>query len=150
MFYLFNLLSHIIFEKFNFFFNLIDIYNNSIYFYDLNISMVGLSTMRDKNGRFISKQAPLVPLPNILKDAIIGDLLGDGHLRFTHKGSDGLPKPNANAHFAMTLKSKEYATYLWKEIYNNICTSTPCDLGLILIQVKYLVNTPLIAEACVH
>jgi len=47
------------------------------------------------------------------------------HLRFTHKGSDGLPKPNANAHFAMTLKSKEYATYLWKEIYNNICTSTP-------------------------
>ena len=114
-----------IFEKFNFFFNLIDIYNNSIYFYDLNISMVGLSTMRDKNGRFISKQAPLVPLPNILKDAIIGDLLGDGHLRFTHKGSDGLPKPNANAHFAMTLKSKEYATYLWKEIYNNICTSTP-------------------------
>jgi|SRR5882724_6268390 len=101
-----------IFEKFNFFFNLIDIYNNSIYFYDLNISMVGLSTMRDKNGRFISKQAPLVPLPNILKDAIIGDLLGDGHLRFTHKGSDGLPKPNANAHFAMTLKSKEYATYL--------------------------------------
>jgi len=38
--------------------------------------------MRDKNGRFISKQAPLVPLPNILKDAIIGDLLGDGPFTF--------------------------------------------------------------------
>jgi len=47
--------------------------------------------MRDKNGRFISKQAPLVPLAAKLKDAIIGELLGDGHLRFTHKGSDGLP-----------------------------------------------------------
>ena len=45
-------------------------------------------------------------------------------MRFTHKGG-GLPGPNNNAHFAMTLKSKEYATYLWKNIYNNICTSTP-------------------------
>jgi len=51
---------------------------------------VGLSTMRyrDKKGRFISKQEALVALialPDKLKDAIIGELLGDGHLRFTQK-----------------------------------------------------------------
>jgi hypothetical protein len=43
---------------------------------------------RDKKGRFISKQEALVALialPDKLKDAIIGELLGDGHLRFTQK-----------------------------------------------------------------
>jgi len=76
---------------FLFFLNLIDIYNNSIYFYDFNLSMVGLPAhlTRDKNGKFISKQVPLVTLPDKLKDAIIGDLLVDGHLRFTKKGLDG-------------------------------------------------------------
>ena len=55
----------------------------------------------------------------------MGDLLGDGHLRFNKKGVDGLPKPNTNVQFAMTLKSKEYVTYLWEQIYRPICTNTP-------------------------
>jgi hypothetical protein len=34
---------------------------------------------------------------------MIGDLLGDGHLRFcAKKGADGLPKPNTNVQFSMT------------------------------------------------
>ena len=52
-----------------------------------------------------------------MKEAIVGELLGDGHLRFNKKGVDGLPKPNTNAQLAMTLKSKEYVTYLWLHIY---------------------------------
>lgn len=58
-------------------------------------------------------------------EALVGDLLGDGHLRFNKKGADGLPKPNTNVQFAMTLKSKEYVMYLWEHIYRPICTSTP-------------------------
>nr|YP_010977159.1 hypothetical protein UYH45_mgp06 [Daedalea dickinsii]WNZ34364.1 hypothetical protein [Daedalea dickinsii] len=54
---------------------------------------------------------------------MVGDLLGDGHLRFTHKDKNGTVK--GNAHFAMTLKHYDYAFYLWKEIYSSICTNTP-------------------------
>jgi hypothetical protein len=50
--------------------------------------------------------------------------LGDGHLRYNKKGADGLPKPNTNAQFAITLKSEEYVTYLWREVYASICTDT--------------------------
>ena len=54
---------------------------------------------------------------------MVGDLLGDGHLRFTHKDVNG--KVRGNAHYAMTLKHYDYAYYLWKEIYSPICTTTP-------------------------
>lgn len=54
---------------------------------------------------------------------IVGDLLGDGHLRFTHKDTQG--KVRGNAHYAMTLKIYDYAYYLWKDIYFYICTTTP-------------------------
>ena len=56
-------------------------------------------------------------------EALYGELLGDGHLRFNKKGEDGLPKPNTNAQFAITLKSKEYVYYLWKTIYKDICSN---------------------------
>lgn len=65
----------------------------------------------------------ILPLtPNII-EPMVGDLLGDGHLRFTHKDVNG--KVRGNAHYAMTLKHYDYAYYLWKEIYSPICTTTP-------------------------
>jgi formate hydrogenlyase subunit 3/multisubunit Na+/H+ antiporter MnhD subunit len=50
----------------------------------------------------LSKLFPVIP--SKLMNALIGDLLGDGHLRFTHKGKDGKPTPSSNALYAMTLK----------------------------------------------
>ena len=80
---------------------------------------------RDKKGRFIGKTLPLVPLPPKLVEALLGELLGDGHLRFNKKGEDGKPKSNTNAQLAMTLKSKAYVDYLWQEVYKTICNNTP-------------------------
>ena len=68
---------------------------------------------------------PIEPLPDDLVDAMNGELLGDGCLRFNKKGKDGKPKPNTNAQFAMTLKYKEHVDYLWSVIYKPICTNTP-------------------------
>ena len=65
----------------------------------------------------------IIPLSSKVIDPLIGDLLGDGHLRFTHKDKNGNMK--GNAHYAMTLKHYDYAFYLWKEIYSPICTNTP-------------------------
>jgi hypothetical protein len=47
-------------------------------------------------------------------------MLGDGHLRYTHKNRDG--KPSGNAHFAFTLKNYDYIAYLYYNIYSNIVT----------------------------
>ena len=111
----------------NLFLKFKDIFINSIQFYDLNFSMVVLPAhlTRDKNGKFIGKQVSLVPLPNKLKEAMVGELLGDGHLRYNKKGKDSLPKPNTNAQLAMTLKPKEYVYHLWQNIYRDISTHTP-------------------------
>lgn len=76
------------------------------------ISVIPAIIIRDKRGRFIGRKLAFIPLPANLLEAMVGDLLGDGHLRFNKKGVDGLPKPNTNVQFAMTLKSKEYVTYL--------------------------------------
>ena len=54
---------------------------------------------------------------------MIGDLLGDGHLRFTHRDEKGQPK--GNALYAMTLKEYDYIYYLWSKVYAPICTLTP-------------------------
>jgi hypothetical protein len=113
----------------NSFFNLIGIFPDSIFLENLNFSMIFLSTARsapqNKFIRFIRTQKPFIPLPAKLKEALIGELLGDGCIRFTGKGKNGVPGPNRNAIFAMTLKYKEHARYLWQDIYNDICTSTP-------------------------
>jgi hypothetical protein len=79
---------------------------------------------RDEKGRFKGKLVPLEPLPENFKAALVGELLGDGHLRFNKKGLDGLPKPNTNVQLAMTLKSKKHVTYLWQEVYRVICSDT--------------------------
>lgn len=56
---------------------------------------------------------------------LIGNLLGDGSLRFTHKDLNGKPKQNTNASYAMTLKNKDYIYHLAlqeKNVYSSICT----------------------------
>ena len=65
----------------------------------------------------------ILPLTHKILNPIVGDLLGDGHLRFTHKDNKG--QVRGNAHYAMTLKHYDYAFYLWKYIYSSICTTTP-------------------------
>lgn len=55
-------------------------------------------------------------------DPLIGNMLGDGHLRFTHKDKEG--KVRGNSHYAMTSKSYEYIMHLWSNIYYSICTTT--------------------------
>ena len=81
---------------------------------------------RGKDGKFKTSDTFIKPKPLDAKliEALVGDLLGDGHLRFNKKGLDGKPKPNTNAQFAMTLKSKEHTYYLWQTIYHSICTNT--------------------------
>lgn len=89
------------------------------------ISSMKFSTRieRDSKGRFIKIINPFLPLPEITKDALIGELLGYGHLRGTRKDQKGNIK--GNCHFAITLKSYDHVFYLWKEIYSYICTETP-------------------------
>lgn len=99
---------------FNFNINDLDIFS---------LSLLPAHLGRDNKGRFIGQSLPLVPLPYKLIEALVGDLLGDGHLRFTHKDKKG--KGTGNAHYAMTLKHYNYTFYLWKNIYSSICTSTP-------------------------
>ena len=68
------------------------------------------------------------PLSPELLECLYGELLGDGHLRYNKKGKEGLPTPNSNAQFAITLKSKEHIYHLLRvreeNIYKEICTST--------------------------
>lgn len=50
--------------------------------------------IRDKKGRFISfsdknSSNSDKPLPKNIMDPLIGNMLGDGHLRFTHKDKEG-------------------------------------------------------------
>jgi LAGLIDADG DNA endonuclease family/Proton-conducting membrane transporter len=114
------IISYTIFDSFlNYFIDL------SYLAFNLSMALLPLHLTRDKKGRFISKQVPLVTLPDKLKKALIGEMLGDGCLRFTKKKSSGLPSPYANALFAMTLKELVYATYLKDKIYKPIFTSTP-------------------------
>lgn len=78
---------------------------------ELSAAIVGKS--RDKKVRFISVPSTnLMPLALIVKEALIGELLGDGCLRYTGKIINGNPSPNKNVIFAMTLKSFEHIYYL--------------------------------------
>lgn len=58
-----------------------------------------------------------------IHQCMIGDLLGDGHLRYGNKNKKG--EVTGNCNFSMTLKSKEYTFYLWEKMYKDICTNTP-------------------------
>jgi len=69
----------------------------------------------------------LTCLPQNLHDTLIGNMLGDGHLRkqFTplqKKDQLGRPQTNRNAYYSMTSKSYEYIMHLWSKYYFTICT----------------------------
>lgn len=75
-----------------------------------------LNKFRDSQGRFrspnLAEKLPLIELTPEVMNPLIGNLLGDGHLRFTHKDLNGKPKLNTNALYAMTLKNKDYIYHL--------------------------------------
>jgi hypothetical protein len=79
------------------------------------IPIVPNSKFRDSKGRFRSPNSdetlPIKKLPINILNPLVGNLLGDGSLRFTHL-KDGKPKPNCNASYVMTLKNKEYIFHL--------------------------------------
>ena len=109
----------IFYDSSNFLFEDLDIYSSNL----INLSVLPSNSDNDEKGKSISTSKIL---PQKLIDALIGELLGDGYLRspFIKKGPDGKPITSANAHFAMTLKSKDHIYYLWGEVYKPICSST--------------------------
>lgn len=109
-----------------FFFSTIDNFSNFFIFEAVGPFILPEYLERGKDGKF-KKSGKIIkpePLDDNLIEALVGELLGDGHLRFNKKGLDGKPKANTNAQLAMTLKSKEHTYYLWGKIYAPICTST--------------------------
>ena len=83
-----------IFSNFKFFFeylmHIILYFSANIYSLNLTcLSVLPAHLGRDKKGRFIDKTLSLKPLSSKLVEAMIGELLGDGHLRFNKKGEDG-------------------------------------------------------------
>jgi hypothetical protein len=56
-------------------------------YYLLNANFIKL--IRDEKGRFIKRIQPIIPLNEDVKNRLIGELLGDGSLRFTHKDIKG-------------------------------------------------------------
>ena len=76
---------------FYFYFFSIEFYSLS----DLTLSLAIITKARGKDGKFISVPSNnLEPLSPIVKEALIGELLGDGCLRYTKKVLEGNPKPN--------------------------------------------------------
>jgi hypothetical protein len=90
-------------------------------FYCFSVPILANATdynLRDSffKGRFRSPNQeelkPIIPLSKEVMDPLIGNLLGDGSLRFTPKDLNGKPKLNTNALYAMTLKNKDYIYHL--------------------------------------
>ena len=114
----------IFYDSSNFLFEDFDIYSSNL----INLSVLPSNSDNDEKGKSLRKSTrKILPLvTQKLKDALIGELLGDGSLRlpFSKKGPDGKPLTNANAKYAMTLKSKDHIYHLWEKIFKPICTDT--------------------------
>ena len=108
-------------------FNLLLLYCISLefpFFFDLNLACAIL--LRGPDGKFLSAPFRVYePLIKDVEEALIGELLGDGCLRYTGKIINGNPNPNKNVIFAMTLKSHEHIIHLWSNTFSSICTNTP-------------------------
>lgn len=61
-----------------------------------------------------------------MRNALTGDLLGDGHLRYGNKNKKG--EVTGNCNYSMTLKMRDHTYYLWDNIYKDICTDTPPNI----------------------
>jgi hypothetical protein len=68
------------------------------------------------------------PKSGSLMDAIIGDLLGDGHIRHnnknTNKDTPNLKIGNARMEFTFSIDNLPYLRYLKFVAYSEICTKT--------------------------
>ena len=74
------------------------------FFFDLNLASAIL--LRGPDGKILSAPFRVYePLIKDVEEALIGELLGDGCLRYTGKILNGNPSLNKNVIFAMTLKS---------------------------------------------
>lgn len=82
--------------------------------------MIYLVLLKQENNYIIESSIALSPR---IKDAMIGDLLGDGYLGYPNKNKKG--QFTGNCLFAMTLRDCDYVYHLWENIYQEICTSTP-------------------------
>ena len=107
----------IIFLISNYFTNLLYLFNLDLsILYCFSIPILPNYILRDSKGRFRSPNQeeikPIIPFSKEIIDPLIGNLLGDGSLRFTHKDLNGKPKLNTNALYAMTLKNKDYIYHL--------------------------------------
>ena len=69
-----------------------------------------------------------------MNEALVGELLGDGHLRFNKKGIDG--KPVTQFHFAskaLISLSKIYSQwYIWSDTANKFIKIVPSNIGELL------------------
>lgn len=82
-------------------------------------SKANLPRAKQSNKIVTNKHKPLLQLPGKLSEALTGNLLGDGHLRFNHKKDD---KGTGNAQLAFTFKDFNYISHLKIVIYSHICT----------------------------
>jgi hypothetical protein len=90
------------------------------------IPFLPLPKVRENKGRFISvsnNNGGGDDLPDHIKYPLYGNLLGDGSILFNKKTSEGKAKPNTNAQYCMTLKSREYIFHLCSNFYKTICTN---------------------------
>ena len=103
--------------------NLYRLYNQFIFYFILYIIYCLWSSLDLGSSNFISTGWCTLPvLSNKVFRPLIGDLLGDGHLRYGNKNKLG--EYTGNCLFAMTLKSESYASYLREKVYSDICTSS--------------------------
>lgn len=83
--------------------------------------LINYSAITNTELEFIILQSVINPL----LFPLTGTLLGDGHLRYTHKDKNDPSITKGNAHFSMTLKNYEYICFLYYNIYRSIMSPTP-------------------------
>lgn len=81
---------------------------------NINITMLNIIPFNIKD----------LKLPENIYKPLIGNLLGDGHLRYGNKSAKDNNQVVGNVHYAMTLKSYDYTYHLWENIFTTICTTT--------------------------
>jgi len=85
-------------------------FNFKYYIYNLN-----------KFERYISNNSNLFQVDNNLLDALIGDILGDGHIRIRSLKNG---KSSARIEFTFSTVNLPYLRYLKYVVYKEICTTS--------------------------
>jgi hypothetical protein len=87
---------------------------SKLFFNSLNFYRYGMQALK-----YSSSQKP-----NLLYDAIIGDLLGDGHIRYSNRRKDKKKTNigNARMEFTFSTQNLPYVQYLKFVAYQEICT----------------------------